>query len=68
MRCEYCDQEVKTEHEHLKEVFDSEGQIILECSGWTCPRMDWRKRALEAEAKIKVLEANIHQLWSTTNA
>jgi hypothetical protein len=30
--------------------------------------MDWRKRALEAEARCKMLEENIRNLWSTTNA
>lgn len=68
MKCEFCDEECKHEHEHFKEVCNDNGDVIWECSGWTCPPMDWRKRALEAEAKIKILEANIHQLWSTTHA
>ena len=68
MRCEFCDKECKHEREHYKEVLDDSGNVIWECSGWTCERMDWRKRALDAEARCKMLEENIRRLYSTSNA
>lgn len=68
MKCEFCDQECKHEREHYKEVLDDDGNVIWECSGWTCTPMNWRKRALEAEERVRILEGRIRDLWSTTNA
>lgn len=56
MNCEFCDNQVNTEHEHYKEVRDDNGNVIWECTGWTCEPMNWRKRAIEAEARVKMLE------------
>lgn len=72
MKCKWCDREVTHEDEHYKDVRYEDGSPIWECSGWTCEEpcgIDmWRKRALEAEERCKMLEENIKNLWSTTNA
>lgn len=62
MKCHRCDQECSHLEGHYK---DSEH---WEMSGWTCKAIDWRKRALDAEARVKQLEASVRNLWETSNA
>lgn len=58
MKCKWCDQEVKHEDEHYKDVRDDNDMPILECSGWTCDGgiEFWRDRALKAEAIVAAIE------------
>jgi hypothetical protein len=71
-KCKWCDREVTHEEEHYKDVRDDNDMPIFECSGWTCEEpcgVDmWRERALKAEERVRMLEANLKNLWETTNA
>jgi hypothetical protein len=68
MRCENCDKEVTHAREHCEERSSTSNFQVRVVTTWSCEGIDWRKRALEAEERCKMLEERIHNLWSTTNA
>lgn len=55
LRCENCDQPVGRADLHIVENRQSENGIAKTWQGWSCAAVNWRERAISAEARVTEL-------------